>query len=149
MGTLGNVPLASAHGRCTVAALSCIQWKAHHKFRSAGSSRTGVWTRVLSSQWILKPTTITIGPQGTCLALLRWFTNRLPRRWWSSCFLCNHIHLLVQEQSSGCRGFRGQQVYSTSSDLCCCCHWVPGGLRLEKFMYIFSLKRSFELKSNM
>ena len=33
MGTLGNVPLASAHGRCTVAALSCIEWKAHHKFR--------------------------------------------------------------------------------------------------------------------
>ena len=32
MGTLGNVPLASAHGRCTAAALSCIQWKAHHKF---------------------------------------------------------------------------------------------------------------------
>ena len=32
MGTLGNVPLASAHGRCTVAALSCIKWKAHHKF---------------------------------------------------------------------------------------------------------------------
>ena len=32
MGTLGNVPLASAHGRCTVAALSCIQWKAHHRF---------------------------------------------------------------------------------------------------------------------
>ena len=33
MGTLGNVPFASAHGRCTVAALSCIEWKAHHKFR--------------------------------------------------------------------------------------------------------------------
>ena len=32
MGTLGNVPLASAHGRRTAAALSCIQWKAHHKF---------------------------------------------------------------------------------------------------------------------
>ena len=32
MGTLGNVPLASAHGRCTTAALSCIQWKAHHEF---------------------------------------------------------------------------------------------------------------------
>ena len=32
MGTLGNVPLASTHGRCTVAALSCIEWKAHHKF---------------------------------------------------------------------------------------------------------------------
>ena len=32
MGTLGNVPLASAYGRCTAAALSCIQWKAHHKF---------------------------------------------------------------------------------------------------------------------
>ena len=32
MGTLGNVPLASAHGRCTVAALSSIKWKAHHKF---------------------------------------------------------------------------------------------------------------------
>ena len=32
MGTLGNVALASAHGRCTAAALSCIQWKAHHKF---------------------------------------------------------------------------------------------------------------------
>ena len=28
----GNVPLASAHGRCTAAALSCIQWKAHHEF---------------------------------------------------------------------------------------------------------------------
>ena len=32
MGTLGNVPLASAHGRCTAAALSCIQRKAHHEF---------------------------------------------------------------------------------------------------------------------
>ena len=32
MGTLGNVPLASAHGCCTAAALSCIQWKAHHEF---------------------------------------------------------------------------------------------------------------------
>ena len=32
LGTLGNVPLASALGRCTAAALSCIQWKAHHKF---------------------------------------------------------------------------------------------------------------------
>ena len=32
MGTLGNVPLAYAHGRCTAAALSCIQWKAHHEF---------------------------------------------------------------------------------------------------------------------
>ena len=33
MGTLGNVPLASAHGHCTVAALSCIlKWKTHHKF---------------------------------------------------------------------------------------------------------------------
>ena len=32
MGTLGNVPSPSAHGRCTVAALNCIQWKAHHKF---------------------------------------------------------------------------------------------------------------------
>ena len=32
MGTLDNVPLASADGRCTVAALSCIQWKAHHEF---------------------------------------------------------------------------------------------------------------------
>ena len=32
MGTLGNLPLASAHGRCTAAALSCNQWKAHHKF---------------------------------------------------------------------------------------------------------------------
>ena len=31
MGTLGNVPLASAHGRCTTAAVSCIQWKAYHK----------------------------------------------------------------------------------------------------------------------
>ena len=27
-----NVPLASAHERCTAAALSCIQWKAHHTF---------------------------------------------------------------------------------------------------------------------
>ena len=35
MGTLGNVPLASAHGRCTAAALSCIQWKAHHEFHVA------------------------------------------------------------------------------------------------------------------
>ena len=32
MGTLGNVPLSSANGRCTVAALSCIKWKAHHEF---------------------------------------------------------------------------------------------------------------------
>ena len=32
METLGNVPLASEHGCCTVAALSCIQWKSHHKF---------------------------------------------------------------------------------------------------------------------
>ena len=32
MGTLGNVPLASAHRRCAAATLSCIQWKAHHKF---------------------------------------------------------------------------------------------------------------------
>ena len=32
MGTLGNVPLASTHGHCTAAALSCFQWKAHHKF---------------------------------------------------------------------------------------------------------------------
>ena len=32
MGTLGNVPLTSAHGHCTVAALSCNQWKAHHEF---------------------------------------------------------------------------------------------------------------------
>ena len=32
MATLSNVPSASAHGRCTAAALSCIQWKAHHKF---------------------------------------------------------------------------------------------------------------------
>ena len=32
MGTLGNVRLASAHGRCPAAVLSCIQWKAHHKF---------------------------------------------------------------------------------------------------------------------
>ena len=32
MGTLGNVPLASALVCCTVAVLSCIQWKAHHKF---------------------------------------------------------------------------------------------------------------------
>ena len=32
MGTFCNVLLASAHGRCTVAALSCIQWKAHHGF---------------------------------------------------------------------------------------------------------------------
>ena len=31
MGTLGHVPLASAHGCCTVVALSFIQWKAHHK----------------------------------------------------------------------------------------------------------------------
>ena len=28
----GNVPLAYAHGRCTAAALSCIQWKAHYEF---------------------------------------------------------------------------------------------------------------------
>ena len=32
MGTLVNVPLASAHGRYTAAALSCIQWKAYHEF---------------------------------------------------------------------------------------------------------------------
>ena len=32
MGILGNVPIASAHGRYTVAALSCIQWNAHYKF---------------------------------------------------------------------------------------------------------------------
>ena len=32
MGTLGNVPLASAYGRCAVAALSSIKWKALHKF---------------------------------------------------------------------------------------------------------------------
>ena len=32
MGTLGNVPLASAQGRCTAAALSCIQLKAHLMF---------------------------------------------------------------------------------------------------------------------
>ena len=31
-GTVGNVPLASALGRCAAAALSCIQWKAHHEF---------------------------------------------------------------------------------------------------------------------
>ena len=32
METLGNVSISSAHGRCSVAALSCILWKAHHKF---------------------------------------------------------------------------------------------------------------------
>ena len=32
MGTLGNVPLASTHGRSDVATLSCIQRKAHHEF---------------------------------------------------------------------------------------------------------------------
>ena len=32
MGTLGNLPLASAYGRYIAAALSCIQWKVHHKF---------------------------------------------------------------------------------------------------------------------
>ena len=31
-GPWAMFPLASAHGRCTAAALSCIQWKAHHKF---------------------------------------------------------------------------------------------------------------------
>ena len=32
MGNLDNVPFASAHGHCTAAALSYIQWKVHHKF---------------------------------------------------------------------------------------------------------------------
>ena len=30
MGTLGNVPPASAHGCCIVTVLSCIQWKAEY-----------------------------------------------------------------------------------------------------------------------
>ena len=33
MGTLGN-----AHGCCTAAALSCIQWKAHRVFRRLSTS---------------------------------------------------------------------------------------------------------------
>ena len=32
MGTSGNVPLTSAYRASALAALSCIQWKAHHKF---------------------------------------------------------------------------------------------------------------------
>ena len=39
-GNLGQCSPASAHGRCVVTALSCIQWKAHHKFHM---SLVGTW----------------------------------------------------------------------------------------------------------
>jgi hypothetical protein len=50
MGTLGNVPLFSAHGRCTMAALSCILRKAHHEFRSRIAAHDLKYNRFVDSE---------------------------------------------------------------------------------------------------
>lgn len=47
MGTLSNVPLASAHEYHTVAALSWIQWRAHHMLSCvACRHRTNKYTKI-------------------------------------------------------------------------------------------------------